>query len=115
MTVRLKEIDNIILIRLEGEFTLEFIPNFIDIINNLLNKKKEKILISLEKVTKIDSSGLGAIIATTSTLEQNGASLKILHLSPQAKRVFDFNNIQDYIEVYSNSSLAITAFSKRSL
>lgn len=115
MTVRLQEINDIVLLHLEGDFTLNFIPIFIDLINTITQKNKNKLLINLEKVYKMDSSSLGSLIATTSTLEQNGASLKVLNLSPQVKRIFNFNYIQDYIEVYSDQKLAVTAFSKRSL
>ena len=61
----------VVILDISGEIDLYNAPEIKDIINKLIEEKKYNVIINLEKVSYIDSSGIGALISSLSNLENS--------------------------------------------
>ena len=71
-----------------------------------LDQDPQKILIDLEDVEYIDSSGLGAIISTALTAENKGREIRICNLSEYVNSLFALNNLKDHVSIFDDADVA---------
>ena len=58
-------------------------------INQLVEAGKKNILINMNDVTTIDSSGIGELVGCYTSVTNKGGKLKLLHLPPEDQRRAD--------------------------
>ncbi len=81
-----------------------------DVMNELLSKNFKKILLNLSRISKIDSSGIGEIVASVKLGERFGSAVKLINLSKQVRSVLDLTRILPLLEVHDNEKEALAAF-----
>jgi anti-sigma B factor antagonist len=69
-----------------------------------------QVLINLESVDFIDSSGVGELIAAHTTLSKRGGTLKLLKLSPKVHDVLQIAQLFTVFEVFDDEDEAIASF-----
>ena len=69
-----------------------------------------RVLIDLSRVTRVDSNGLGALIACYSHAVKRQGVLKLLHPSPQLRRVLHITKMDSVLESYDNEQEALRSF-----
>jgi len=70
-----------------------------------INKQLEKakiILIDLQDVTFIDSSGLGALVSALKTVRSKGSKLFICSINDQIRMLFELTSMDRVFEVYNS-------------
>ncbi|MBK7708264.1 MAG: STAS domain-containing protein [Acidobacteria bacterium] len=77
-----------------------------DEIKRLIGEDKTDILLNLEKVKYIDSSGAGEILAGVGSLSELGGHLKLTNLMPKVKEVLTLSSILPILEVYDDETSA---------
>lgn len=75
-----------------------------DEIKRLVGEERTDILLNLEKVKYIDSSGTGEILSAVGTLNELGGHLKLVNLSPKVKEVLTLSSILPILEVYDSEA-----------
>jgi len=83
-----------------------------DVMNELLSKKWKKILLNLSQVSKIDSCGIGEIVASVKLGERFGSMVKLINLSKQVRNVLDLTQILPMLEVHESEQDALAAFAE---
>jgi len=93
--------------------TIELInaPEIKDIINKLIEERKYNVVINLEKVSYIDSSGIGALISSLSNLKKYQGGLKIINVFASVRKVFELTKLTSFFEIFSSEEEAINSFS----
>lgn len=81
-----------------------------EVMNELLSKDWKKILLNLSRVSKIDSCGIGEIVASVKLGHRFGSSVKLINLSKQVRSVFDLTQILPMLAVHDNEKEALAAF-----
>ncbi len=66
MEITRRESGNIVILDINGEIDLYNAPEIKDVIAKLIEEQKYYTIINLEKVSYIDSSGIGALISSLS-------------------------------------------------
>ena len=79
-------------------------------IAGLVNRRAKNVLLNLEEVSKIDSSGLGEIIAAHSSLKKNGGSLKLLNLTTQVRELMVITKLLTVLDCFKTESDAVRSF-----
>jgi anti-sigma B factor antagonist len=79
-------------------------------INHMLDEGTLKVVIDLEKVKRMNSSGLGILINALTTYKQNGGELKLANPAPVVKNLLDITKLKDIFEVYDETASAINSF-----
>jgi anti-anti-sigma factor len=84
-----REINGVYLLALRGRLVLgEKTSGFRETVENLLSTGATKIMVNLERITDVDSAGLGALIEVHGKTKAKGARLKLSNLG----RIFILEN-----------------------
>jgi len=67
------------------------------------------VVLNLEKVDFVDSSGLGALVRLVSTAKVNHGTLKLCALQPHVKKTLEMTNLMALFETFESEADAIVA------
>lgn len=95
---------------IQGEIDLYNAPEIKDTIQKLIDAQKYNIIINLEKVSYIDSSGIGALISSLSNLKKYQGGLKIINVYASVKKVFELTKLTSFFEIYDTEEEALAKF-----
>ena len=112
MEITKRENDNISIIDINGEIDLYNAPEIKDVINALIAEQKVNVIINLEKVSYIDSSGIGALISSLSNLKKYQGGLKIINVFASVRKVFELTKLTSFFEIYDSEEEALSNFKK---
>lgn len=110
MEISQREKDGITILDIQGEIDLYNAPEIKDIIQKLIESQKYNVIINLEKVSYIDSSGIGALISSLSNLKKYQGGLKIINVYASVKKVFELTKLTSFFEIYESESEALSKF-----
>ena len=79
-------------------------------LKTLVDGGERNVLINLAKVTSIDSSGLGSLIAGYATLEKNDGTLKLCNLSTRVIELMTITKLFTVFEIFDTEAEAVTSF-----
>jgi len=112
MEISRRDSGDIVILDVNGEIDLYNAPEIKDTINKLIEEKKYNVVINLDKVSYIDSSGIGALISSLSNLKKYQGRLKICNVSGSVRKVFELTKLTSFFEIYDSEQEAISAFKK---
>jgi anti-sigma B factor antagonist len=70
----------------------------------------KKILINLKEVTTIDSSGVGELVSTYTTVTNRGGKLKLENLPPKVSDILQITQLITVFETFDDEDEAIWSF-----
>lgn len=79
---------NIILVHLSGRLDAVTTPKVKTVLQQLTTTEQPKIVIDLNEVSFIDSSGLAALVSGLRSARENGGTIALSGVQPQARTVF---------------------------
>jgi anti-sigma B factor antagonist len=105
--------DQIKVIKLRGKLHLgPALDRTNDTIKDLLNAGEARIVIDLEEVPMIDSSGIGLLVRHLTGAKQRGGALKLLKPSKFAVQTLKLVRVLHLFEVFEDQQVAVTSFQK---
>lgn len=111
MDVNIVDRSGVAIVRLSGKLAAgagdRQLHNLID---ELLGANRKSILLDLSKVSGIDSSGVGELVAGLRVAREMGGELKILKVGGQVHRILDLTQALPLFDVYHDEEAAIAAF-----
>jgi anti-sigma B factor antagonist len=110
MDIMSRSIGDVVILDIAGEIDLYNAPEIKDIVNNLIEERKYNVVINLEKVSYIDSSGIGVLISSLSNLKKYQGGLKIINVFASVKKVFELTKLTSFFEIYDSEEEAINTF-----
>ena len=110
MDITKKTKGEIVVLEIEGEIDLYNAPEIKDIINKLIEEQNYNVIINLEHVSYIDSSGIGALISSLSNLKKYQGALKIINVYASVKKVFELTKLTSFFEIFDSENDAIESF-----
>lgn len=93
MTIKLKKNDNIYVIELDGELDLYSTYKVKTLYTKMAEKGIRSIILDLENLGYLDSSGLGSIIYIFSNLKKLGGKMSICHLNGSPKNLIQMTRL----------------------
>ena len=79
-------------------------------INKLVDEGKKNILINMQEVTTIDSSGIGELVGCYTSVTNKGGKLKLLKLPPKINDVLTVTQLITVFDVYDSEEEALSSF-----
>ena len=79
-------------------------------IRSLIDQGKKKILLNLNGVKNIDSSGIGELIANYTTISRDGGQLKLLNLTEKIQNLLVITKLLTVFDSYDNEAEALNSF-----
>jgi len=106
-------VDGVAVEALEGRIVLGEESNALrEKVKSLLAAGQKKIVLNMDNVTYIDSSGLGTLVASHTTSRSQGASLKISNLGSKFQEILQVTKLVTVFDVYPSEAAAIASFGK---
>ncbi|MEO6259679.1 MAG: STAS domain-containing protein, partial [Thermoanaerobaculia bacterium] len=81
-----------------------------EVIGNALTAGKTNLLLDMSGVTTIDSSGIGELVGSYTTVTNRGGKLKLLHLPAKLNELLHVTQLITVFEVYENEPEALASF-----
>jgi anti-sigma B factor antagonist len=101
----------VIIVDLEGNIRLgDGSMEFRRLIRQLVQTSEKKILLNLARVTYIDSSGLGEIVAGFTSIQKIDGKLKLLHLTRRVSELMMMTKLLTVFESFANEAEAVRSF-----
>lgn len=114
MIIKITEKDGIKIARFASltRFTLAITDEVKSELKPELNDSGIKMILDLEGIEFIDSSGIGCIISLVKTAKSNGSDVKLCNLSEEVKGVFDLLHLPMILDIYPNQENCIANLKK---
>ena len=77
----------------------------------LFDEGKNNIVIDLQDVRFVDSSGLGSLVSGFKNASARNGNLKLSGLQPQVKSMFELTRLHRVFEIFPGTEEAIASFS----
>ena len=114
MTIHQRLSGDVTILDIEGEITTEQRGEMLrEAIRGLLDREHKRILLNLELVRFIDSSGLGDLIALKKAALVGGADLKLLRPQKKVYSVLAETSLSKVFECFDDEGAAIASFGAR--
>ena len=81
-----------------------------DVIHDLMGKGNKKILLNLVEVNYIDSSGIGVLVSSFSTVRSQGGELKLVNLSKRIRDLLQITKLYSLFDVKDDEAAAVRSF-----
>jgi anti-sigma B factor antagonist len=79
-------------------------------VNNLVKDKEKKVLLNFEQVPYLDSTGLGEVVKSYTTIKRTGGMVKILNLSSKVKDLMTITKLITVFETFEDEEQAVASF-----
>ncbi|PIU68990.1 MAG: anti-sigma B factor antagonist [Armatimonadetes bacterium CG07_land_8_20_14_0_80_40_9] len=89
-------------INLEGEIDVYTSPKLKEKILELIDGGEVSFVVNLERVTYIDSTGLGVLIGALKRTREKRGSLYLIYSNPRLKRIFEITGLDKNFSIYNN-------------
>jgi anti-sigma B factor antagonist len=89
-----------------GEGTMAVRNTVLDI----LKGDGKKIILNLADVNYIDSSGIGELVSTYTTVTNNGGHLKLLNLTKKIRELLQITKLLTVFQVFDDEQAAVNSF-----
>jgi anti-sigma B factor antagonist len=107
------EVDGVAVVALDGRVVLgEESSALRESVKGLLAGGKKKILLNVDRVSYIDSSGLGTLVAVYHTAKSQGASLALCHLGSKFEGMLQITKLLTVFDTYKTEADAVRSLSK---
>jgi anti-sigma B factor antagonist len=111
LSISERQVQGVAILDLAGKVTLgESNRQLHEAIKRLAAEGKRNVILNLAKVTTIDSSGLGEIVAGYSTLSASGGSLKLISLSDRVTDVMTITKLYTVFDIYDSEADGLASF-----
>lgn len=106
-----KQVKNGHVIEVQGEIDVYTSPRVKETINKLIEDKNYNLIINLEEVRYIDSTGLGVLIGALKRVREHNGSINLICTNPQIKKIFNITGLVKIFGIFKNEDEAISNLS----
>ncbi len=99
LEIKYNTLENALEIKPIGEVDIYTSPELKDKVFELIEVKKQDIIINGEKLDYIDSTGLGVIMSIYKKLQEKNLKIKILNLKPNIYKLFDITGLNKVFNI----------------
>jgi len=106
-----REVGGITVVNLSGRLTLGDASALLrQSLKDLLEGGKKKIVLNLGEVGYIDSSGLGELVSSFTTVRNSGGELKLANLTQKVNDLLTVTKLYTVFEVHNDEQAAVQSF-----
>jgi anti-sigma B factor antagonist len=111
LEIQQREREGIIILDLKGRLVVgEPIASLRERIRELGDRGSNNVVLNLQDVDYIDSTGLGGLVISYTTLKRAGGALKIVNLSQRTIELLVLTKLSTVFEVFSDEQDAVNSF-----
>lgn len=92
-----------------GEIDVYTSPKVKDAIGALIDRGVYNLVIDLQRVRYIDSTGLGVLIGGLKRVREHGGSVNLVCTNPQIRKIFDITGLVKIFGIFESDDAAMKA------
>lgn len=111
LKITTREVDGVAILDVVGRITLGKETGMLrDTVRDLAAQGRKKILLNLAQVDYIDSTGVGELVGSFTTVRNSGGELKLLNLSQKVNDVLHVTKLYTVFDVKDDEFTAVKSF-----
>jgi len=111
LSIKDRELGDVTILDLSGKITIgEGSVQLREAVRRLLDDGKKKILLNLREVAYVDSSGIGELVSSYTTTNNQGGQLKLLNLTKKIQDLLMITKLLTVFETFDSEASALESF-----
>ena len=110
MKMEAQKYNDIMVLQLQGEFTVESIKSFEDETSNALASKVSGIVLDMTKVTMMDSQALEHLLELSERCREQTRQFKIAGLDETCAKILEMTRLLPKFDTYAELTEAVKSF-----
>ena len=111
MTITTREVSHVTIVDITGRITLgDELDQLRNTIRELVAAGKKKIILNFANVDYIDSSGVGELVGSYTTVRNAGGELKLMNLTKKVHDVLNVTKLYTVFDVKDDEFTAVKSF-----
>jgi anti-sigma B factor antagonist len=112
MTIDTRTSNGVTILDIHGKITIgEGSAEIRNTVRDLLQAGKKKILLNLGDVSYVDSSGIGELVSSFTTVTNQGGELKLLNLTKKLQELLAITKLLTVFESFNDEDTAVGSYS----
>jgi len=111
MEIGFRKYKEVYIVDVKGDMDLYNAHELKSVVNRLIERNISKVVINLEKVDYIDSSGIGALIHIFTSVKRNGYHLRITNVHGSVAKVIRLTKLMGYFPIVDEVKTALQQLS----
>ena len=110
MHIRMEENGEVKVYHAEGDIDINTSPQVKKVFEGAVKEKHKNVLIDLQKVGYIDSSGLATLVEILKNVKGYGGRLKLSNLSSKVRSLFEITKLEKLFDISDSQEEALKSF-----
>ncbi len=111
LSISTRLVDGVAIIDMFGRLQLgEATSKMREAVNGLLRDGYKKVLLNMENVLHIDSSGIGELMGCFTSVKSQGGELKLLHLNKNVRNLLQVTRLYNVFDTHDDLAAALKSF-----
>ncbi|HZB46363.1 MAG TPA: STAS domain-containing protein [Pyrinomonadaceae bacterium] len=111
LNIRERQAGDVTILDMDGKITIgEGSVAVRTAIRKLLEEGKKKILLNVAGVGYVDSSGIGELVSSYTTINREGGQLKLLNLTQKMEDLLGITKLLTVFDTYEDEASALNSF-----
>ncbi len=111
LNIKERQAGDVTILDMDGKITIgEGSVALRNAIRKLAEEGKKKILLNLGKVGYVDSSGIGELVSSFTTVSRDGGQLKLLNLTQKIQDLLAITKLLTVFDVYEAEAEAVASY-----
>ncbi len=112
MRIETRTVSDVTILDIHGKITIgEGSAEIRNRVRDLLQAGRKNILLNLGDVSYVDSSGIGELVSSFTTVTNQGGQLKLLSLTKKLRELLAITKLLTVFDTYDDESKAVGSFS----
>src|SRR5512134_1392849 len=110
LSLKTRKLEGVVVLDLSGKLTIgEPVLLLRETLRSQTNDGSRKFVLNLGEVSYIDSSGLGELVSSYTTVRNKGGDVKLLKLTSKTKDLLQMTKLLTVFDVYEDEAKAVGA------
>jgi anti-sigma B factor antagonist len=111
MQLQTRDDGRVTIVTVQGNLVIgEAESTFKRTITRLLEEGRINLLVDLQDVRFLDSSGLGALVRALTNSQKEGGLTKLVHAGPQVRKLLEMTKLDSVFEIHDDMEAAVSSF-----
>jgi anti-sigma B factor antagonist len=111
MKIEKRKKNDVLILDLQGKILIgEGIDDLREAINNAIKEKETKLLLNFAGVPYLDSTGLGEVVRSYTSVKKEGGVVKIVNLTNKVRDLLSVTKLITVFDTFEDEEKAIASF-----
>ena len=106
----IRENGQISIVHISGSLTSFEVQGLRSTISGLLKQGRKKIVLNLDGLRYLDSSGIGELVRNYMTVIKSGGEMKVVGLKPKVEEIFKVTQLHQIFQEFQDEAEALESF-----